>query len=100
MIREIQRLRDYHQKDHEFAFWREGTHEIDLLIMGGRGPLMAIECKSGKDLIRTPTLEAFRQRFPKVPLIIASLQDRVARRLESGIEVLPWNQAIERYKTL
>jgi predicted AAA+ superfamily ATPase len=99
-IREIRRLRDYSGKTHEFSFWREGSHEIDLLIMGGHGPLLAIECKAGHDLISAKTLGAFRARFPKVPLVVASLHDHVPRRLQTGIEVLPWEKVLERYQAL
>ncbi len=99
-VREIRRLRDYGNKDHEFSFWREGNHEIDLLIMGGHGPLLAVECKAGRDMPSAKTVHAFRARFAKVPLVVASLHDRVPRRLESGIEVLPWAQVLERYQAL
>ena len=99
-VREIQRLRDYGNKPHTFSFWRQGTHEVDLLVEGGRGPVMAIECKSGQDTISTATVNAFRTRFPKLPLIVASLNDRIPRRLESGIDILPWEQVLERYKAL
>lgn len=97
-VREIRRLRDYGDKAHEFSFWREGNHEIDLLISGGHGPLLAIECKTGHDLIGAQTLRAFRARFPKVPLVAASLHDHAPRRLETGIELLPWAHALKRYE--
>jgi predicted AAA+ superfamily ATPase len=99
-VREIRRLRDYGDKPHEFSFWREGAHEIDLLITGGHGPLLAVECKTGHDLISAQTLHAFRARFPKVPLVVASLHDQVPRRLETGIELLPWAKVLERYQAL
>jgi uncharacterized protein len=99
-VREIRRLRDYGQKDHEFSFWREGKHEIDLLVTGGHGPLLAIECKTGHDLLGAQTLRAFRVRFPKVPLVVASLHDHVPRRLETGIDLLPWVKVLERYQAL
>ena len=50
-VRELRRLRDYAGKPHEFSFWREGPHEIDVLVTGGRGPILAIECKSGRETI-------------------------------------------------
>jgi len=99
-VREIRRLRDYGNKEHEFSFWREGNHEIDLLITGGHGPLLAVECKTGRDLISAQTLHAFRARFPKVPLVVASLHDQAPRRLESGIDLLPWAKVLERYQAL
>ena len=99
-VREIRRLRDYGNKSHDFSFWREGTHEIDLLIKGGHGPLLGIDCKSGREVVNPRALAAFRARFPKVPLIIASLHDRTPRRLETGIDVLPWKSVLDRYQTL
>ncbi len=99
-VRELRRIRDYGGKTHEFSFWRQGPHEIDVLVSGGRGPLLAIECRSGRETVGASTLAAFRARFPRVPLIVASLQDQVARQLETGIEVLPWQNALERYQAL
>jgi predicted AAA+ superfamily ATPase len=99
-IRELRRSRDYGNRPHEFSLWREGLHEIDVLITGSYGPLLAIECKSGRDKIGPPAIAAFRSRFPKVPLVVASLTDRVPRRLESGIDVLPWKKALEMYEAL
>ena len=99
-VRELRRLRDYAGKPHEFSFWREGPHEIDVLVTGGHGPLLAIELKSGSGEIAGATLAAFRARFPKTPLIVASLKDRTTRRLGSGVEILPWDKAIERYESL
>lgn len=99
-FRELIKHRDYGAKGHTFSFWREGTNEIDVLIEGGHGPLLAIECKSGRTDIRGSTVDAFRKRFPQVPLIVASLTDRVARRLDMGVDVLPWADALERYRKL
>lgn len=99
-FREIVKHRDYGAKGHTFSFWREGNNEIDLLVEGGAGPLLAIECKSGRTDLRSSTVGAFRKRFPKVPLIVASLTDRVARRLDIGVEVLPWSEALEQYQKL
>jgi uncharacterized protein len=99
-VREIRRLRDYGRIDHEFSFWREGNHEIDLLITGGHGPILAIECKSGHEPLSAHTIRAFRARFPKTPLVIASLHDSVPRRLDNGIDILPWTKALQRYLSL
>lgn len=100
LVRELWRLRDYGDREHEFSFWREGGFEIDLLISGGRGPLLAIECKAGGGAVSRASLAAFRARFPKVPLIVASLSDAVPRRLESGLDVLPFAEVLERYREL
>ena len=99
-VRELHRLRDYGEKPHEFSFWREGKHEIDVLVSGGHGPVLGIECKTGRDFVSAQTARAFQARFPGVPLVSASLHDRAPRRLESGVEHLPWEQALERYRAL
>jgi predicted AAA+ superfamily ATPase len=99
-VREIRRMRDYGAKPHELSFWREGPHEIDLLIMGGHGPLLAIECKTGHERLGPRAFGAFRARFPKVPLVAASLDDAAPRRLENGVELLPWKMALDRYQAL
>ncbi len=99
-VRELVRLRDYLRKSHEFCFWREGNHEIDVLVLSHRGPLLAIECKSGNESLSDPTRQAFKARFPKVPLVIASLQDKTKRRLASGLEILPWQEALDFYEHL
>lgn len=99
-IRELIRLRDYDEKEHEFSFWREANHEIDLLISGGHGPLLAMECKTGRGLVESSTIRAFRRGFPKVPLVIVSLEDELPRRLDSGVEILPWRDALKRYRSL
>ncbi|MBI5594670.1 MAG: ATP-binding protein [Elusimicrobia bacterium] len=99
-VGELRRLRDYAEKDHEFSFWREGGHEVDLLVTGGRGPLLAIELKTGNAPVPVHSLRAFKARFPKVPLVVASLGDRVPRRLAAGVDLLPWAQALERVQGL
>jgi hypothetical protein len=99
-LRELVKRRDYDTTDHTFSFWREGTHEIDILVEGGHGPLLAIECKSGRTDIRNATIQAFKNRFPKVPLIVASLLDKHPRLLENGVDVLPCEKAIERFDSL
>lgn len=96
-VREIIRLRDYNNKPHEITFWRQGNHEIDIVISGGHGPILGIECKSGSIDISAATINTFRKKFPNVPLIVSSLVDNVARRLSSGIEILPWRKVLERY---
>ncbi len=99
-IRELMRYRDYGERPHEFSFWREGNHEMDLLISGHNGPLLAFEIKSGKTFLREASLKEFQKRFPKVPVLIASATDTIARHLESGVEILPWPQALKRYQAL
>ena len=99
-IRELIRLRDYHQKDHRFAYWRERDQEIDLLVLNSKGIALAIECKSSASEFSEAPLRSFRKRFPKVPLIVASLKDQSRRTLESGVTILPWKEALEAYLAL
>jgi predicted AAA+ superfamily ATPase len=98
-IAELIRLRDYYKKEHQFSFWRYKNNEIDVIISDGKGPILSIECKAGKTDIKSTALKAYKDRFPGVPLIIASLKDKMARRV-GDIEIFPWKQAVEVYKKL
>jgi predicted AAA+ superfamily ATPase len=86
-------------KEHQFSFWRYRNNEIDVIISDGKGPVLSIECKAGKTDMKSSTLKAYQDRFPGVPIIIASLRDKMARRV-GDIEFLPWKQAVEVYKKL
>lgn len=99
-VREIIRLRDYLEKPYTVSFWRQGPHEIDLLISGSRGPMLAMECKSGHSQPYAATFNAFKEKFSKVPVVIASLGERTPRKLDSGLEILPWESALERFRKL
>jgi len=94
---ELKRMRDYHEKPYELSFWREGKNEIDILVTGPRGPVMAFECKTSTDTISDATRAAFHKRFPKVPLFVVSLKDAHSRKLDNGIVVLPWRQALDTF---
>ncbi|NLI80050.1 MAG: ATP-binding protein [Candidatus Riflebacteria bacterium] len=99
-VNEVRRIRDYQGKPHEFSYWREREHEVDLLVQKGNQVLMGIECKSGSADLKAATANLFRQRFPGVPLIVASLTDSRRRRLGEGegeVEILPWQDALDRY---
>ena len=100
VIRELIRIRDYEEKEHDFTLWRRGPHEIDLLMTGGRGPLLAVECKTSRTDLSPATVAMFRKDFPKTPLLVASLADERPRRLENGVEVLPWREILQRYRDL
>ncbi len=100
IFREMIKYRDYLEKPHEFSFWREGNHEIDLLVSDGRGLRLGIECKSGKAMPGESTIRNFHKRFPKIPLWVASMQDQEPRLLKDGVEVLPWSEILKRYKEL
>ena len=91
---ELKRLRDYHEKPYELSFWRDGKHEIDILVTGPRGPVMAFECKTSTDTISDATRTAFRKRFPNMPLFVASFKDEHSRKLDNGVVILPWRQAL------
>ena len=95
---ELKAMRDYQKKDHEFSLWRQGPHEIDFLVTGGRGPLLGIECKSGNTDPHVPSLKAFKNAFPKVPLLIASKNETRSRKLSDDVSIVPWKEALARYE--
>ena len=99
LVNELMHIRDYMHKEHEFSFWRNRTHEIDILISGGHGPICAIECKSGNADISKTTVAAFQQNFPGVRLMVASLKDERPRTCR-GIEIMPWKNILEMYRQL
>lgn len=92
---ELKRLRDYHEKPYELSFWREGKHEIDILVTSSRGVLFGFECKTSFESISDATLKAFRERFPTVPLFVVSCFDQHPRKINNGVVVLPWKQALD-----
>lgn len=94
---ELKRLRDYYEKPYELSFWRDGKHEIDILITGPRGPVMAFECKTSTDTITDATRTAFRKQFPNLPLLVASFKDEHPRKLDNGVVILPWRQALNTF---
>ena len=96
-VNELRRLRDYSRKDFDFAFWRRGKHEVDILVMKGAKPALAFECKTGQESLSLDTLSDFQKHFPKVPLFIASAQKDDHRRLENSLEILPFQAALEKF---
>lgn len=96
-INEFRRLRDYCHKECDFTFWRQGKHEIDILVMQGGKPLMAFECKTGKETISSDTLKAFQKHFPTVPVFIVSADKNGHRRLDNGLEILPFSKALDMF---
>lgn len=99
MVQSFVRLRDYDQRDHSFSLWRNGPHEIDLLVESGRGPILAIEFKSGKSSFKTEGLLAFKKKFPKVPMVVATTEGR-SSIIAPGIELHPWKKVLEMYRAL
>jgi predicted AAA+ superfamily ATPase len=98
-INELVRLRDYLHKDHEFVFWREREYEIDVLVIQGTKVVLAIECKSGAADMKPAVIRCFKERFPNVRLIVASMTDE-RRRIAGDVEVFPWKEAIELYREI
>ncbi len=96
-INELRRLRDYHEKPYDLSYWREGKNEIDVLVIGPKGPKMAFECKTSQTTISDATFAAFNKRFPKVPVYVVSLADTELRKLRNGVLVLPWRKALEMF---
>jgi len=99
MIGELRRMRDYHNRDHEFSFWRNRKNEIDIIISDGRGPVGAVECKSGVVEIKSSVITAFKKKFPQVPIFVASATEAFARRV-GEVNVLPWREILEWYKKI
>lgn len=100
LVNELIRIRDYHGKEHQFSFWRKRNREVDIIISGGYGPLLALECKSGRTDLSSSTANALADAFPGTPLVVASLNDRYPRRTANGIDVLPWEDVLARYRDL
>ena len=98
MANELIRIRDYLGYEHRISLWRKGRWEINFLIESGRGPLMAIECKSGRQIKNINSLRAFREDFPKIPIIICSLSDKRTRKVGENIWVEPFMKTIRRYR--
>jgi len=99
LVNELKRLRDYGNKEHDFSFWRHRNQEIDIVISNSHGPILGMECKSGNTDIRSETVKKFKQAFPKIPVLIVSLQDSRIRKINE-FEVLPWRKALEYYKSM
>jgi predicted AAA+ superfamily ATPase len=96
---ELKRARDYSEKPYIFSFWREGKHEIDILVTGPRGPVMAFECKTSSETVSEAARVLFQKRFPGVPLFIVSLKDEHPRKLDNGVTVLPWRYALDMFRS-
>ena len=97
---ELIRIRDYSRRGHRISLWRKGRWEIDFLIESGGRPLIAIECKSGRQIKNKNSIEAFRKDFPKVPVAICSLQDERRRKIGENIYVEPYKSALSLYRKL
>jgi predicted AAA+ superfamily ATPase len=98
-INEIMRINSYQNYDHQFSFWRNRDHEIDIIISRGQTPILAIECKSGNSDIKKSTILTFEKFFQKVKLIVASLSDERPRKIY-GLDVLPFMSALNYYQSI
>lgn len=96
-INELRRLRDYSRKDCDFSFWRHGRHEVDILVMRGGKPLFAFECKTGQKSLSSDTLNDFQRHFPGVPIFVVSPLRDDHRRLDNGLEILPFSMAMDKF---
>ena len=97
---ELIRIRDYKQYEHRICLWRKEKWEIDFLICSGKKPLLAIECKTGKQIKNTHSIKAFQKDFPKTPVIICSLQDSRTRKIGGNVWLEPYKKTMERYRNL
>ena len=89
ILMEILAYRSYQEKDFRMAFWRtKDGHEVDFVLEDG---LVAIECKGTSTLSSSDFkgIKAFvEEHKPQKAIIVC--QERVPRKREDGIEVLPW----------
>ena len=97
---ELIRIRDYSGYEHRISLWRKGRWEIDFIIESKGKPLMAIKCKTGRQIKNTPSLKAFQKDFPRTPLVICSLSDNRTRKLAENIWIEPYKQTIKRYREM
>lgn len=86
---ELTAYRGYQEKDFTLNYWRtkEG-HEVDFVLDQGR---IAIEVKSARQVgsSHLKGLRVFQEDYrPKRAILVC--QEPVPRRLDSGIEIMPW----------
>jgi predicted AAA+ superfamily ATPase len=96
-INECHRLNLYLEKDYKLSYLRtKDDAEIDLIIETPRKSLFLIEIKSTKQVLDSHLkhLKSFKSSFKKSTCICAC-QEKTPR-LVDGIEVLPWQDAIEK----
>ena len=97
---ELIRIRDYSRREHRISFWRKERWEIDFLIESGGRPVLAMECKSGRQIKNKNSIKAFQKDFPDVPVIIISLQDKRRRKIGENIHLEPYEKALALYRNL
>ena len=97
---ELIRIRDYSRREHNISLWRKGRREIDFLIESGGRPVLAVECKAGRQIKNKGAVQAFQKDFPEVPVIICSLQDDRRRKISKNVYIEPYKNALSLYRNL
>lgn len=99
-INEARRILHYQESDLQLALWRDGHHEIDLVIENNGVLLAAFEMKAGNVFGFDPSMNAFRARFPQVPFYIVSMGNPTPRQLENGIQIISPTRAVDLVRSL
>ncbi|PWU12631.1 MAG: ATPase [Bdellovibrio sp.] len=100
-VNEARRVLNYQESSAELGLWREGHHEIDLVIEKGGRILAAFEVKTGKNFSVDPSQKAFRMRFPNVPLFLVAKdleKPRVIGNKDESIRVISAEEAVQRIR--
>ena len=97
---ELIKIRDYSRREHNISLWRKGRWEIDFLIESGGRPVLAVECKSGRQIKNKNAIQAFQKDFPEVPVIIGSLQDDRRRKIGKNVYIEPYKNVLSLYRNL
>jgi predicted AAA+ superfamily ATPase len=95
-ILECIRLNDYFESEYRFSYLRTKDElEIDLIVERGK-KIFLIEIKSTSNVTEDHGrhLQKVMDAFPKARKII-SCQEKISRKLENGIEILPWQEVLE-----
>lgn len=100
MFNELRKIQDYGENQHKLSYWKHGNEEIDFLVQKGNEIILAIECKSGRTDRCSFKFPKFKEHFPSVPIIVASLKDEKSRQLQDGIILMPWRQVLDKYKSM
>jgi predicted AAA+ superfamily ATPase len=92
---EFVRLKSYLHRKMTLSHYNTGSAEIDLVIEAPGEPDTFVEIKATERVSDShlATLKALRKDYPKFRFICLS-RDQI-RRVEDGIEILPWAEAIQ-----
>lgn len=94
LLMELLAYRSYTEKDFRLSFWRtKDGHEVDFVIGDGE---IAIEVK-GSSTVKSQDLKGLRifmdEHSPKRSILVC--QEKVSRKTNDGIEILPWQQFLD-----